>query len=128
MTKPSFAGTSRRLTDPTGSTAPRRALNFSTRPPPSRILARSDRGVQGPRAPADAEAFNYRSEEAQFEAGDRHPRRDFRRHGKAALEGFRDAPGTRIVVFYPKNGVSKVQELQMLTTEVFEHLRSGREG
>ncbi len=37
--------------------------------------------------------------------------------GKAALEGFRDVPGTRIIVFYPKNGVSHVQELQMLTTE-----------
>ena len=36
--------------------------------------------------------------------------------GKAALEGFRDIPETRIIVFYPKGGVSKVQELQMLTT------------
>lgn len=36
--------------------------------------------------------------------------------GKAALEGYRDVPGTRIVVFYPKGGVSRVQELQMLTT------------
>lgn len=36
--------------------------------------------------------------------------------GKAALEGFRDVPGTRVLVFYPKDGVSKVQELQMLTT------------
>ncbi|OHD61499.1 MAG: threonine synthase [Spirochaetes bacterium GWF1_49_6] len=36
--------------------------------------------------------------------------------GKAALEGFRDIPGTRIIVFYPKNGVSRVQELQMVTT------------
>ena len=36
--------------------------------------------------------------------------------GKAALEGFKDVPGTRVIVFYPKNGVSKVQELQMLTT------------
>lgn len=35
--------------------------------------------------------------------------------GKAALEGFCDVPGTKIVVFYPKNGVSKVQELQMTT-------------
>lgn len=35
--------------------------------------------------------------------------------GKAALAGFADVPGTRIIVFYPKNGVSKVQELQMVT-------------
>ncbi|MBQ9828075.1 MAG: threonine synthase [Lachnospiraceae bacterium] len=36
--------------------------------------------------------------------------------GKAALEGFKDVPGTRIIVFYPKDGVSRVQEKQMLTT------------
>ena len=30
--------------------------------------------------------------------------------GKAALAGFADVPGTRIVVFYPKNGVSPIQE------------------
>jgi threonine synthase len=35
--------------------------------------------------------------------------------GKAALEGFHDVPGTRIMVFYPYKGVSKVQELQMST-------------
>lgn len=35
--------------------------------------------------------------------------------GKAALSGFADVEGTRIIVFYPKNGVSKVQELQMVT-------------
>lgn len=35
--------------------------------------------------------------------------------GKAALAGFEDVPGTKIIVFYPKNGVSKVQELQMVT-------------
>lgn len=35
--------------------------------------------------------------------------------GKAALEGFHDVPGTKIVVFYPYKGVSKVQELQMST-------------
>jgi len=35
--------------------------------------------------------------------------------GKAALEGFHDVEGTRIMVFYPYNGVSKVQELQMST-------------
>lgn len=35
--------------------------------------------------------------------------------GKAAMAGFADVPGTRIIVFYPKNGVSKVQELQMRT-------------
>ncbi|BDF70892.1 threonine synthase [Oscillospiraceae bacterium] len=37
--------------------------------------------------------------------------------GKAALEGFKDVEGTRILVFYPKDGVSAVQELQMLTQE-----------
>ncbi|MCL2864241.1 MAG: threonine synthase [Lachnospiraceae bacterium] len=35
--------------------------------------------------------------------------------GKAALAGFADVPGTRIIVFYPKGGVSKIQELQMTT-------------
>ena len=35
--------------------------------------------------------------------------------GKAALAGFADVPGTKIIVFYPKNGVSRVQELQMVT-------------
>lgn len=35
--------------------------------------------------------------------------------GKAAMAGFADVPGTEIIVFYPKNGVSKVQELQMTT-------------
>ena len=33
--------------------------------------------------------------------------------GKAALEGFRDVDRTRIQVFYPKDGVSAIQELQM---------------
>ena len=35
--------------------------------------------------------------------------------GKAALAGFADVEGTKIIVFYPKNGVSKVQELQRVT-------------
>ncbi|MEG0764545.1 MAG: threonine synthase [Pseudoflavonifractor sp.] len=35
--------------------------------------------------------------------------------GKAALEGFKDVKGTRILVFYPKDGVSRIQELQMNT-------------
>lgn len=35
--------------------------------------------------------------------------------GKAALAGFADVEGTRIVVFYPKDGVSKIQEKQMIT-------------
>ena len=35
--------------------------------------------------------------------------------GKAALEGFRDIPGTRIMVFYPRDGVSDVQKLQMIS-------------
>lgn len=37
--------------------------------------------------------------------------------GKAALEGFSDIPGTRIVVFYPTDGVSDVQKRQMVTQE-----------
>ena len=37
--------------------------------------------------------------------------------GKAALEGFRDVERTRILVFYPKDGVSAIQELQMVTQE-----------
>ena len=35
--------------------------------------------------------------------------------GKAALEGFADVPGVRIIVFYPENGVSAIQKLQMTT-------------
>ena len=35
--------------------------------------------------------------------------------GKAALAGFADVEGTKIVVFYPKNGVSPIQEKQMVT-------------
>lgn len=35
--------------------------------------------------------------------------------GKAALEGFADVPGTKILVFYPNDGVSDVQKLQMVT-------------
>jgi len=35
--------------------------------------------------------------------------------GKAALEGFRDVAGTKILVFYPRDGVSDVQKLQMCT-------------
>ena len=37
--------------------------------------------------------------------------------GKAAMEGFADVPQTKILVFYPKDGVSKVQEAQMVTQE-----------
>ena len=37
--------------------------------------------------------------------------------GKAALEGFRDVPGTKIMVFYPKDGVSDIQEMQMTMQE-----------
>ena len=35
--------------------------------------------------------------------------------GKAALAGFQDVPGTKIIVFYPKSGVSPIQEKQMVT-------------
>ena len=37
--------------------------------------------------------------------------------GKAALEGFRDVDGTKIMVFYPVDGVSNMQKLQMITQE-----------
>ena len=37
--------------------------------------------------------------------------------GKAALEGFRDVPGTRIIVFYPAGGVSPIQQAQMTTQQ-----------
>ena len=37
--------------------------------------------------------------------------------GKAALEGFRDVPGTSVTVFYPQGGVSAVQEKQMVTSQ-----------
>lgn len=37
--------------------------------------------------------------------------------GKAALEGFKDVEGIKIIVFYPEDGVSEVQKLQMNTTD-----------
>ncbi len=37
--------------------------------------------------------------------------------GKAALEGFKDASGIKIITFYPDEGVSKMQKLQMCTQE-----------
>ena len=37
--------------------------------------------------------------------------------GKAALEGFKDADGIKIMVFYPSDGVSKMQKLQMCTQD-----------
>ena len=37
--------------------------------------------------------------------------------GKAALEGFKDVPGTQIMVFYPEEGVSAMQKRQMVTQE-----------
>ena len=37
--------------------------------------------------------------------------------GKAALEGYRDVPGVKITVFYPVDGVSRMQKLQMQTTK-----------
>lgn len=37
--------------------------------------------------------------------------------GKAALEGFRDVAGTKILVFYPEQGVSNIQKLQMTTQD-----------
>ncbi len=37
--------------------------------------------------------------------------------GKAALEGFKDVDGTDIIVFYPSDGVSNLQKMQMMTQE-----------
>ena len=37
--------------------------------------------------------------------------------GKAALAGFADVPGTKIIVFFPQNGVSPIQKLQMTTQD-----------
>lgn len=37
--------------------------------------------------------------------------------GKAALEGFKDLSGVQVAVFYPEEGVSEVQKLQMTTTQ-----------
>ena len=37
--------------------------------------------------------------------------------GKAALEGFKDVPGTKVIVFYTEDGVSAVQKRQMITQE-----------
>ncbi|ACX51716.1 threonine synthase [Ammonifex degensii KC4] len=37
--------------------------------------------------------------------------------GKAALESFRDVPKTRIIVFFPSEGVSEIQKRQMITQE-----------
>ncbi len=37
--------------------------------------------------------------------------------GKAALEGFKDVEGTRILVFYPNDGVSPMQKIQMTTQD-----------
>ena len=48
--------------------------------------------------------------------------------GKAALEGFRDVDGTKIVVFYPSEGVSDIQKLQMITQEGKNVFVSGIEG
>lgn len=48
--------------------------------------------------------------------------------GKAALEGFKDVPNTRITVFYPAQGVSKMQKLQMMTQEGKNVGVSGIEG
>ncbi len=48
--------------------------------------------------------------------------------GKAALEGFCDVPRTRIVVFYPVDGVSRIQKLQMTTQKGGNVLVSGVAG
>ena len=39
--------------------------------------------------------------------------------GKAALEGFKDVDGIRIMVFYPENGVSEMQKYQMIRLHSF---------
>ncbi len=48
--------------------------------------------------------------------------------GKAALAGFAGVPGTRIIVFFPKDGVSNVQKLQMVTQKESNTLVVGVDG
>ena len=48
--------------------------------------------------------------------------------GKAALAGFADVPHTRMIVFYPKGGVSRIQELQMVTQKGENTFVCGVEG
>lgn len=48
--------------------------------------------------------------------------------GKAALAGFADVAHTRIIVFYPKGGVSRIQELQMITQKGANTLVAGVRG
>lgn len=48
--------------------------------------------------------------------------------GKAALEGFDSVEGTKIVVFYPKDGVSEIQKRQMVTQEGKNTLVVGIDG
>ena len=48
--------------------------------------------------------------------------------GKAALEGFKDVEGTEIIVFYPGDGVSNIQKLQMITQEGANVFVSGIDG
>ena len=48
--------------------------------------------------------------------------------GKAALEGFHDVEGTRIIVFFPEHGVSSVQKAQMVTQEGANVCSCGIEG
>lgn len=48
--------------------------------------------------------------------------------GKAALEGFKDVKGTKIIVFYPGDGVSDIQKLQMMTQEGANVFVSGIDG
>lgn len=48
--------------------------------------------------------------------------------GKAALEGFKDVKGTEIIVFYPGDGVSDIQKLQMITQEGANVFVSGIDG
>ena len=48
--------------------------------------------------------------------------------GKAALAGFADVEGTKIIVFYPKDGVSPVQKLQMVTEKGKNTLVVGVDG
>ena len=49
--------------------------------------------------------------------------------GKAAMAGFADVPGTKIIVFYPHGGVSNIQRLQMATQRGQENVqRQGNAG
>ena len=78
-------------------------------------MARSDQRVQGHGAANAAQLLTASLKKRGVEQGVCILVATSGDTGKAALEGFADVPGTRIMVFYPEGGVSDVQRLQMVT-------------